>query len=183
MVSHSDIEMVDIMPQTQLEKPTMPSDGDNSEPAFKPTVEPQVMTVDKPKHSALNPFYSCEHPGQFDLVSDRSRKQVWLYRLKLLLGLVFPFFLSSLDTTIIATALPHIASEFSKFLFRSPAGSLLIPCRLALASVMDRQHVHIASNGLSAANGLDGSSFWSPFDPSGIDISIPHWQYPLHLCA
>jgi hypothetical protein len=115
MISHNDIEMADAVSQTQHEKSVMSTDCDNTESALKSALEPQITTVNKPKHSAFNPFHSYEHPGQFDLVSDRSRKQVWLYRLKLLLGLVFPFFLSSLDTTIIATALPHIASEFSKF--------------------------------------------------------------------
>ena len=42
------------------------------------------------------------------------KRAVWKYRAKLLAGLIFPFFLDSMDTTIIATALPHIATSFNK---------------------------------------------------------------------
>src|SRR4051812_1701367 len=37
------------------------------------------------------------------------------YRTKLIIGLFFPFALQALDTTIIASALPWIASDFRKF--------------------------------------------------------------------
>jgi hypothetical protein len=36
------------------------------------------------------------------------------YRLKLIAGLVLPYFLASLDLTVVATALPLIASHFRK---------------------------------------------------------------------
>ncbi|KAL7894115.1 major facilitator superfamily domain-containing protein [Trichoderma sp. TUCIM 5745] len=37
------------------------------------------------------------------------------YRIKLITGLVLPYFLASLDLTVVATALPFIASHFNKF--------------------------------------------------------------------
>ncbi|UKZ68795.1 uncharacterized protein TrAtP1_009814 [Trichoderma atroviride] len=37
------------------------------------------------------------------------------YRIKLITGLVLPYFLASLDLTVVATALPFIASHFHKF--------------------------------------------------------------------
>ena len=37
------------------------------------------------------------------------------YRIKLIIGLFVPFALQALDVTIIASALPWIASDFSKF--------------------------------------------------------------------
>lgn len=37
------------------------------------------------------------------------------YRIKLIIGLFFPFAIQALDTTIVASALPWIASDFSKF--------------------------------------------------------------------
>ncbi|KAL7932083.1 major facilitator superfamily domain-containing protein [Trichoderma chlorosporum] len=37
------------------------------------------------------------------------------YRIKLIAGLVLPYFLASLDLTVVATALPFIASHFHKF--------------------------------------------------------------------
>jgi hypothetical protein len=42
---------------------------------------------------------------------ERSSKK---YRLKLIAGLVLPYFLASLDLTVVATALPFIASHFRK---------------------------------------------------------------------
>lgn len=36
------------------------------------------------------------------------------YRIKLIAGLVLPYFLASLDLTVVATALPFIASHFRK---------------------------------------------------------------------
>jgi hypothetical protein len=44
---------------------------------------------------------------------DKKAKRV--YRQKLILGLFLPFIIQGLDTTIIAGALPFIASDFSKF--------------------------------------------------------------------
>ncbi|PON21586.1 hypothetical protein TGAM01_v209617 [Trichoderma gamsii] len=43
---------------------------------------------------------------------ERSSKK---YRIKLIEGLVLPYFLASLDLTVVATALPFIASHFHKF--------------------------------------------------------------------
>jgi len=43
------------------------------------------------------------------------KKRRMRYRLKVLFGLVAPFTLQSLDTTIIASALPFIAQDFSKY--------------------------------------------------------------------
>ncbi|KAG0638279.1 major facilitator superfamily domain-containing protein [Tuber brumale] len=42
------------------------------------------------------------------------KRAIWKYRAKLLVDLIFPFFLDSMDTTIIATALPHIATSFNQ---------------------------------------------------------------------
>lgn len=40
-----------------------------------------------------------------------------IYRWKLIGGLLVPFFLASVDLTIVAAALPFIASHFSKSCF------------------------------------------------------------------
>lgn len=45
-------------------------------------------------------------------VSREERKAATIYRIRVVAGLVFPFSLSALDTTIIASALPWIASDF-----------------------------------------------------------------------
>lgn len=44
-----------------------------------------------------------------------AKKRRRVYRWKLILGLFGPFCLQSLDTTIIASALPYIAEDFGKF--------------------------------------------------------------------
>ena len=48
-----------------------------------------------------------------DLVEKKRKRK---YRWKIIFGLMTPFTLQSLDMTIIATALPYIATDFSKFL-------------------------------------------------------------------
>ncbi len=47
-------------------------------------------------------------------VAEKKRRRK--YRLKILLGLVAPFTLQALDMTIVASALPFIASDFSEYL-------------------------------------------------------------------
>ncbi|KAF8464437.1 major facilitator superfamily domain-containing protein [Kalaharituber pfeilii] len=47
-------------------------------------------------------------------LTKEEKKQVWKYRLRILGGLTLPFFLDSIDVTIIATALPHIAADFDQ---------------------------------------------------------------------
>lgn len=79
------------------------------------------------------------------LLSKEEKKAVWKYRAKLLVGLLFPFFLDSMDVTIIATALPHIAADFGKLnqqswivtAFTLP-GTALIPVFGQLSDVFGR---------------------------------------------
>lgn len=47
-------------------------------------------------------------------ICKQKTKSMRKYRWKLIVGLSLPFLVQSLDTTIIAGALPYIASEFSK---------------------------------------------------------------------
>lgn len=53
-----------------------------------------------------------------------AKKKRRVYRWKLILGLFGPFCLQSLDTTIIASALPYIAEDFRKFLTSNQGGEL-----------------------------------------------------------
>ncbi|CUS13901.1 unnamed protein product [Tuber aestivum] len=52
--------------------------------------------------------------GEKHPLTKAEKRAIWKYRAKLLAGLIFPFFLDALDTTIIATALPHIAASFDQ---------------------------------------------------------------------
>lgn len=44
------------------------------------------------------------------------RKRRYIYRCKIIFGLMMPFTLQGLDTTIVASALPFIAADFGKLL-------------------------------------------------------------------
>jgi hypothetical protein len=48
--------------------------------------------------------------------SPKEKREARIYLIKLTIGLLFPFCLQALDTTIIASALPWIASDFRKHL-------------------------------------------------------------------
>jgi hypothetical protein len=48
-------------------------------------------------------------------ICKQDKKSMRRYRRKLIFGLFLPFMVQGLDTTIIASALPFIASDFSKF--------------------------------------------------------------------
>lgn len=56
--------------------------------------------------------------------AEQRRKRA--YRWKIVIGLFAPFTLQSLDTTIIASALPFIASDFSKLIYQP--GQSRPPC-------------------------------------------------------
>jgi hypothetical protein len=50
---------------------------------------------------------------QRTLLEEQQKKAASRYRWKLIAGLVLPFSVQALDVTIIASALPFIASDFS----------------------------------------------------------------------
>ncbi|KAL6822038.1 major facilitator superfamily domain-containing protein [Trichoderma sp. SZMC 28015] len=60
------------------------------------------------RHASGQPNRACTCAKK---LSREKRK----YRIKLIAGLVLPYFLASLDLTVVATALPFIASHFDKF--------------------------------------------------------------------
>ena len=78
-------------------------------------------------------------------LSKAEKRAVWKYRAKLFVGLLFPFFLDSMDVTIIATALPHIAADFGKLDQQawvvtafSLLGTVLVPACGQLSDVFGR---------------------------------------------
>lgn len=89
-------------------------------------------------------------------LTKQEKKEVWKYRAKILGGLMLPFFLNSIDLTIVATALPYIAADFGMCILslvvlnRWPCAQLIkgwfltgfIQYRSAITSVMDRYYVH-----------------------------------------
>ena len=48
------------------------------------------------------------------VLTKQEKKERWKYRSQIIAGLFLPFFLDSIDVTIISTALPHIAIDFRR---------------------------------------------------------------------
>lgn len=81
-----------------------------SDAAKVSNLETKVLPVkDTPKTEKEDPIEKA-----------RMRKYRWM----VVLGLMAPFTLQSLDTTIIAAALPYIASDFGEFLLVSPLAAI-----------------------------------------------------------
>ncbi|KAL6695346.1 major facilitator superfamily domain-containing protein [Trichoderma pleuroticola] len=59
--------------------------------------------------------HASGQPNQACICAKKSKRNTTKYRIKLIAGLVLPYFLASLDLTVVATALPFIASHFHKF--------------------------------------------------------------------
>lgn len=68
-----------------------------------------------PKGAEKNHQLTHDITSECDICKDEKR-QMSHYRRRLMLGLFFPFLVQSLDVTIIAGALPFIASDFRKSL-------------------------------------------------------------------
>lgn len=66
-----------------------------------------TSAVHKSQHVFENTTVNCN-------LCKEEKESMSHYRRRLMLGLFFPFLVQSLDTTIIAGALPFIASEFRK---------------------------------------------------------------------
>ncbi|OJD18915.1 hypothetical protein AJ78_01101 [Emergomyces pasteurianus Ep9510] len=62
----------------------------------------------------LNPESEPSHPNEPCLKCKKEKHDARVYRWKLIAGLVFPYFLASVDLTIVASAMPFIASHFNK---------------------------------------------------------------------
>ncbi|KAL7905849.1 major facilitator superfamily domain-containing protein [Trichoderma velutinum] len=59
--------------------------------------------------------HTLGQPNQACTCAKKPGRNNTKYRIKLIAGLVLPYFLASLDLTVVATALPFIASHFHKF--------------------------------------------------------------------
>lgn len=89
------------------------------------TVEPQLADtpivsndhVEKENHAQTTTAFQTDAKGRCTLCR-QEQLTARRYRLKLIIGVFFPFALSALDVTIIASALPWIALDFG-MLFNS----------------------------------------------------------------
>ncbi len=99
--------------------PSAVDDGDKPGAA-----EPGAVVTATDIAAAKPPDAKDDEKPQVDLAE---KKRMRNYRLKILFGLVLPFTLQGLDTTIIASALPFIATDFGAF--------TVLPLFLSLALV------------------------------------------------
>jgi hypothetical protein len=83
----------------------------NNDGEVTTTTEP--VTGISAKENASVPATETQDEPEEDPVEKKRRRR---YRLKVLFGLLAPFGLQALDTTIIASALPYIAQDFSKLI-------------------------------------------------------------------
>lgn len=70
--------------------------------AISPATEPKTTTAVSEPVAATQPCAICK----------QQKHDARVYRWKLILGLAMPFWLTSVDLTVVATALPFIASHF-----------------------------------------------------------------------
>lgn len=96
----------------QLLEPVQPLGAKTSRPATAEEVP--SASSQKPLNSTGDSGGSAEEGAGTPPLTKQERKELWIYRGKLLGGLLLPFFLNSIDVTIIATALPHIAADFGQ---------------------------------------------------------------------
>jgi hypothetical protein len=71
-------------------------------------VDPSNVEEHHVQQTARDPKGRCQTCRQEKLAARH-------YRIRLIIGIFFPFALQALDTTIVASALPWIASDFSKY--------------------------------------------------------------------
>lgn len=111
-------------PANTIEVPIQP----HSEAAARDTATKKTsQSLDPPSNAAANDNPAAAkgaeagtktekpEPTPEEKAEQRRRRS---YRWKIVIGLFAPFTLQSLDTTIIASALPFIASDFSKYIYK-----------------------------------------------------------------
>ena len=108
------------IPQTSasnrnVDSSSLPSTDITSLPPQTP-IAPLLHKTDADADSktALTPPHEeGQPPGEkIEKLSPQEKKELWKRRWMLIAGLFFPYFLNAIDTTVIAIALPFIASDF-----------------------------------------------------------------------
>lgn len=72
-----------------------------------------LANIPKCQHGAQGLDPTGQYPGRCT-VCHAEKHRMRVYRWKLIIGLLAPYLLASLDLTVVATALPFIASHFSE---------------------------------------------------------------------
>ena len=114
-MDHNEIELADKRMASAAQKPDIPliqTTDSNLDVMTRPGTSrgdtPPSPSVQKPITAKPEEDIGREEAA----VTKEEKKKVWKHRGRLLAGLILPFFLNSIDVTIVATALPHIAADF-----------------------------------------------------------------------
>jgi hypothetical protein len=95
----------------QVEGPFDTSVALENKDASHHVAQPEVITVTS-RAEQSDPVTSTARQNVGSQLSREEKKAARRYRIRLIIGLFFPFALQALDVTIIASALPWIASDF-----------------------------------------------------------------------
>lgn len=126
-----------------------------------------------------DPIHSNEVlDGSKCLICKDERSAMNKYRLKLMAGLFLPFLVQSLDTTIIATALPFIASDFRKY-SNAPPDFTDIMNRSAFPTELDCIGVQPYFSDIHSILGAILGCLWTVCRNSVRSLQHDHRQYPL----
>lgn len=87
-----------------------PVRGESIEP-LQPGTTPTTVAEKKTKATKAKKAEKAEPTPE----EKAEKKRRYIYRFKIIVGLMMPFTLQGLDTTIVASALPFIAADFSRF--------------------------------------------------------------------
>jgi hypothetical protein len=101
-----------VVEAAEAEKPAATADSPTApaEPKMEVAVLEPAVTSGKAEPAATSGEAETAVVSDEEKIQKRKRRQ---YRIKIIFGLVAPFALQALDTTIIASALPYIAKDFS----------------------------------------------------------------------
>jgi hypothetical protein len=108
------------------------------------------------------------------------KKRARVYRLKILISLVMANMMASMDLTIIATALPTIASHFCKFWYiRYRQRNVLLTGLSCTRTVqLDRHSIHASFNIVDTALRANLGRFWPTYSPPGVHFLHSDRQRP-----
>lgn len=99
--------------QKQLEQGIRDGRQHNAEDPEDTVVDSRNPSSSTARNHAAKPSKPDEHAAILTPEEKAEKKRKRIYRWKVVLGLFAPFLLQALDTTIVASALPTIAEEFS----------------------------------------------------------------------
>ena len=147
--------------------PTLPEPGSNDLAVVRGSAEPSPsLTVGGDANGQLGQAEKGSNDVADPYNSPAAKRARTVYRWKLIGGLFFPFTVAALDTTMVAGALPFIASDFRESLALNSDscrvfGALLMSCRSVSSARLDRAIVQSHLGGFHSCVGPVRRFLWS----------------------